>query len=45
MERREGEEGKEGYWREEAKVKDPESVTVTREKHEFCPLLPIPTGS
>jgi hypothetical protein len=45
MERREGEAGEEEYWREEAKVKDPGSVRVTREEQEFCPLLPIPTGS
>jgi hypothetical protein len=45
MERREREGGEEWCWREDAKVKDPGSVRVTREEQKFCPLLPIHTGS
>jgi hypothetical protein len=37
MERREGEGGEEECWTEEAKVKNPGSVRVTRDEQEFCP--------
>jgi hypothetical protein len=45
MERREGEGGEEGCWKEEAKIKGPGSVRVTKVEQKFCSLLPICTGS